>query len=240
MKLKKYESETPIHYFGTNKQVEIPEQYVEKSIRAMWISNVANIDCPTTENIEVYEDKIKEIVKTCIEFNINTVFFQVRTTNDAFYKSDRNPYSRFLTGKEGTPPPYDVFEWIVQEMKQAGILIHAWCNPYRISYNGEKTIEEYLESCVDLNFAKQHPEYIVLDSGGKLILNPAIEEVKNHIIDSMEELVTLYDVDGVHFDDYFYPYSGLHKEKNDQKEFEAQSLSLGDFRRKNVNDSHHT
>lgn len=87
-----------------------------------------------------------------------------------------------------------------------------------------------------MNLAKQHPEYLVLDKKGKLILNPALQEVKQHIIDSMEELVTNYDVDGVHFDDYFYPYSGLHDEINDQQEFEAQELEIGDFRRQNVND----
>jgi uncharacterized lipoprotein YddW (UPF0748 family) len=236
MKLFKYVDKKPIYYYKSNKQVLIPDVYIGKDFRAVWVSNVANIDLPTVENLELYKEKVYELLDTCDEFNINAVIFQVRTTNDAFYESKLNPYSRFFTGKEGKKPPFDILKWIIGETKKRGIEFHAWCNPYRVSVNGKLSVEEYLNSCDDLNFAKKQPDYIVLDKKGKLILNPAIKEVQDFIIASMVEIVENYDVDGLHFDDYFYPYSGFHDVYNDNIQFNNQTLELGDFRRKNVND----
>ena len=236
MKLTKYNTNEPINYYHTDKQIEIPEVYIEKDVRALWVSNVVNIDLPTIEDLDNYQSQIIQMLETCMSYNINTIFFQVRTTNDAFYESKLNPYSRYFTGKEGKKPPFDVLAWVIEETKKRNISFHAWCNPYRVSMNGKLSIEEYLETCDPLNFAKKHPELIVCDKGGKLIMNPASSIVKAFIIESMNELAKNYDIDGIHFDDYFYPYSGLHETINDLSEFEKQSLSLGDFRRKNVND----
>jgi uncharacterized lipoprotein YddW (UPF0748 family) len=236
MKLFKFISGEPIYYYNTFKQVEIPCNYFKKPFRAMWVSNVVNIDLPTVEDIEKYQKEVIKMLETCVEFNINAIFFQVRTTNDAFYESKLNPYSRYFTGKEGRKPPFDVLRWVISEAKKRHIEFHAWCNPYRVSMNGKLSIEEYLKTCDDLNFAKKHPEYLILDKQGQLILNPAIKEVKDFIIKSMVEIVENYDVNGIHFDDYFYPYSGLHEDYNDELEFKNQTLDLGDFRRKNVND----
>ncbi len=236
MKLFKYSNGEAINYYKTEKQVEIPIKYQEKPFRAMWVSNVVNIDLPTVEDFNKYQSDVIRMLDTCVEFNLNAIFFQVRTTNDAFYKSNINPYSRYFTGKEGQVPPIDVLSWIITETKKRGIEFHAWCNPYRISMNGKLSIEDYLDTCDDLNFAKKHPEYIVLDKQGQLILNPSLKEVKDFIVESMVEIVENYDVDGIHFDDYFYPYSGLDDLHGDKKEFEKQDKSLGDFRRENVND----
>lgn len=237
MKLYKYtDNKQPINYLNTNKQIDIPEEYNKKDIRAMWISNVANIDLPVIDTITNYKKLIIQMLDTCLSYNINTIYFQVRTTNDAFYESKLNPYSRYLTGTEGLKPDEDILKWIIRETKDRGISFHAWCNPYRVSLNGNLSIQEYLDTCDDLNYAKKHPEYLVLDKSGKLILNPAIKDVQNHIVESMKELVTNYDVDGIHFDDYFYPYSGLDEVLNDLNEYNNQSIKdLGDFRRNNVN-----
>ncbi|MDO9628848.1 MAG: family 10 glycosylhydrolase [Acholeplasmataceae bacterium] len=240
MKLFKYKNPSePICYYQTNTQIEIPETYVSKDFRAMWVSNVVNIDLPTTENIDTYQEKVIEMLDTCVSYNINAVFFQVRTTNDAFYESILNPYSRFLTGKEGKKPPFDVLKWIIEEARNRNIEFHAWCNPYRVSMKISITPEEYLEDCDDLNFAKKHLELTVLDKNGQIILNPAKKEVKQFIIDSMVELAEHYDVDGIHFDDYFYPYAGLSDERNDLADFaqrDNHAHDLGDFRRQNVTD----
>ncbi|MDA3931343.1 MAG: family 10 glycosylhydrolase [Tenericutes bacterium] len=236
MKLFKFIDKEPVYYYKTSKQVEIPNEYHNKPFRAMWVSNVVNIDLPTIEDIDLYQNEIIKMLETCVEFNINAIFFQVRTTNDAFYESEFNPYSRYFTGKEGNKPPYDVLKWIISETRKRNIEFHAWCNPYRISMDGKLSVEDYLNTCDDMNFAKKHPEYIVLDQKGQLILNPAKKEVKDFIIDSMIEIVENYDVDGIHFDDYFYPYSGLDPKHDDYNEFKKQSESLEDFRRNNVND----
>ncbi len=240
MKLYKYNSNNePINYLDTNIQIEIPEKYIAKEYRAVWVSNVANIDLPTVKDLKEYQNKVIEYFDTFVEYNLNTVFFQVRTNNDAFYESKLNPYSRFFTGEEGKKPPIDVFEWVIEEAKKRNLEIHAWCNPYRISVNGKLSIKDYLQTCDDNNFAKLHPEYIILDKGGKLILNPCKSEVKQFVINSMVEIVTNYNVDGIHLDDYFYPYSGLSDEVNDLEDFNNRAnktMSLGDFRRENVSD----
>lgn len=235
-----YNSSDIICHYDTKIKVDIPTAYQDKPIKALWVSNVVNIDLPVIQDDgETYKKHILTMFDTCEAFHINTLYFQVRTTNDAFYRSAINPYSRFLTGKEGTEPPFDVFGWIIEETHQRDIQIHAWCNPYRISANGNLSIEDYLETCDDKNFAKQHPESIILDDKGKLILNPASPIVKDHIFDSMRELCETYDIDGIHFDDYFYPYGELSDTHNDLKEYDLykeENETLEDFRRRQVND----
>jgi uncharacterized lipoprotein YddW (UPF0748 family) len=234
------EHQNLVMHFGTQTPVDIPEIYHEKEVRAFWVSNVVNIDLPTVSDIEDYQKKIIRMLDTAVAYNINTLFFQVRTTNDAFYASKLNPYSRFFTGIEGKEPPFDVLTWIIKEAKQRGLSFHAWCNPYRVSMNGNIPKDEYLKTCDDLNFAKRCPECIVLDKKGAIILNPAKEEVKKFVMDSMVELVSNYDVDGIHFDDYFYPYAGLDDHYNDLREYDQRKdkeQSLADFRRDQVTDA---
>lgn len=239
MKLHRYKNpEAFIYYYDTKTPIEIPNQYHEKGFRALWVSNVVNIDLPTIEDLKLYQEKIRHMIHTCQSYHINAIFFQVRTNNDAFYASKLNPYSRYFTGSEGQKPPFDVLAWIIKETKSAGIEFHAWCNPYRVSMDGKMSIDAYFETCDDLNFAKKHREHIVLDTRGQIILNPAKAEVKQHIIDSMIELATTYDIDGIHFDDYFYPYAGLSDTLNDLPQFKQQDTykDLGDFRRAQVTD----
>ncbi len=240
MKLTSFkDASKPICYFNSLVQIEIPDSFSIKEIRGVWVANVLNIDLPTIEDLNLYFLKFREMLDTCVEFNINTIYFQVRTTNDAFYESNLNPYSRYFTGKEGKRPPIDVFRCILNEAKKKNIAIHAWCNPYRVSPDGKQSIEDYLKTCDSMNFAKLHPEYLVKDTSGKLILNPAREEVKQFIVDSMAELANRYEIDGIHFDDYFYPYSGLSEDLNDLADFEKRidkNQSLGDFRRMHVSD----
>lgn len=234
-KLYSFVTKEPIVYYNTDKIIEIPDTYINKPLRGLWVSNVGNIDLPVLTDIDQYKQEIKKLFKVCETYKINTLYFQVRTTNDAFYASKLNPYSRFLTGEEGKEPLFDVLDYVIKEGKKHDVDIHAWCNPYRVSFNGKLSVEDYLNTCDALNYAKKHPEYIILDTNNKLILNPGIEAVQDFIAESMLEIVENYDVKGIHFDDYFYPYSGLQKEHDDTKEFEQQSLSLGDFRRNNVN-----
>lgn len=219
-------------------QVVIPKKYHEKPVRAFWVSNVVNIDMPNQLDLKKYKEKLKEIIETAKNYNINTIFFQVRTNNDAYYKSKLNPTSRYLVGKEGDPLLFDPLDWIVKDAHKNNIELHAWCNPYRVSMaNHDK--DEWLESASDLNLAKRRKDLLVLDTEGLIILNPAKAEVKQHIIDSMMEIIKNYDVDGIHFDDYFYPYKPLHHEHDDIEEYEKRkdkNQSLDDFRERQVDE----
>src|SRR5690554_629247 len=146
MKLFYYkDSKKPINYFETNEQVIIPKEYKEKPVRAFWVSTVENIDLPIMNDANEYKKLLDEIIDNAKKFNINTIFFQVRPLNDAFYKSKLNPYSRYLTGKEGLEPKFDVLDYIIHKAKQSNIEIHAWCNPYRVARPiGDLTKEEYV------------------------------------------------------------------------------------------------
>ncbi len=238
MKLFYYkDKEKPICYYNTNKQIEIPNTFNLKPFRGMWVSNVANIDLPILEDEQSYKEKINRMLEVAKTFNINAILFQVRTTNDAFYESKLNPYSRYLTGQEGKKPLFDVLKYVIDEAKKYNIEIHAWANPYRVSLNGIIKQEDYIKTCDPLNFAIKHNEFVILNKEGQMILNPAKEEVRQHIIDSMKEIVRNYEVAGIHFDDYFYPYQGLDESCNDLKDYEQREdkkMSLGDFRRHQV------
>ncbi len=240
MKLYKYKNETePVVYYGTGKQVEIPGKYSEKPFRAMWVSNVVNIDMPTTEDPEKYKAAVIRMLDTCVEFNLNAVIFHVRTTNDAFYASKLNPYSRYLTGEEGKEPPFDAMNFVISEARRRNLEFHAWCNPYRVSMQSQLDMEDYLKACDDLNFAKRHPEHLLLDTKGQIIMNPAREAVKQFIVDSMVEIAENYDIDAIHWDDYFYPYAGLDPAADDSADYAArddETQTLGDFRRMHVTD----
>ncbi len=241
MKLYKFlQPNEPINYWHSDIQVEIPKDYNEKPVRAFWVSNVANIDMPNQLDLVKYKEKLEEIIQTALAYNINVIYFQVRTNNDAYYHSKLNPTSRFIVGNEGDPLLFDPLKWMVNECKKHNIELHAWANPYRVSMGGKKyTKEQWIESCSDLNLAKRREDLIILDDEGQVILNPASEEVKKHVIDSMLEIVQNYDVNGIHFDDYFYPYRPLDEKINDLKEYENRlnkDESLADFRERHVDE----
>lgn len=241
MKLFYFKDKTkPINYFETEEQVIIPSEYKEKDVRAFWVSTVANIDLPILTDELEYKRLLDEIIENALKYNINTIFFQVRPLNDAFYKSKLNPTSRFLLGEEGKQMPFDILEYIVKKANKHNIEVHAWCNPYRVARPiGELTKEEYLNTLDDLNFAKKHPDLVIMDENKQLILNPTKEEVKVFIIESMIEIIENYNVKGIHWDDYFYPYAKLSEDDNDLDEFELRmdkSQNLADFRRYHVTD----
>jgi len=226
-----------IKHFNSDEPILINEPLVAKPFKAMWVSNVVNIDLPVFDEIETYQNKIIEMLDVAEDYGLSALFFQVRTTNDAFYTSKLNPYSRYFTGKEGKKPPFDILPWIIEKTHERGLEFHAWCNPYRISVNGALSEKDYLDTCDALNFAKKHPECILKAKDSKLILNPARDEVKTLIIDSMVELAQHYAIDGIHFDDYFYPYGEIDDNQADLKEYAERTdlyQSLGDFRRDQV------
>lgn len=239
MKLFKYKTNEPIYYFDTDKQIEIEPLHIRKDMYGLWVSNVLNIDMPQMTDISTYKAKVQEIINTCLDYKINTIFFQVRTTNDAFYSSKINPTSRYLVGVEGNKMAFDVFAYMIDQARKHDLSIHAWLNPYRVSMQSDLSLEEYLKTCDDLNFAKQHPEYLVMDKRGQFILNPSVEAVKRHILNTIDEIIDNYDIDGIHFDDYFYPYGGLSEKLDDHISFNQRNdknQSLDDFRRFHVTD----
>ena len=241
MKLNKYQSEELVKYWESGEPIELPEYKQRKEVRGVWVSNVANIDTPRGLPMDEYKAHLVKIVETVASYNMNTIIFQVRPTNDAYYPSKLNPWSRFITGVEGQDPGFDVLEFVINECKKYGIRVHAWMNPYRVSTASldqlNLTKEEYLNTLSEGNFARLHPEHTILDGANKVILSPAHPEVIDFVTRSIMEVADNYDVEGVHIDDYFYPYAKIPQELEEADYLnyrESEEQSFDDFRRMNV------
>ena len=162
----------------------------------------------------------------------NAIIFQVRPECDALYPSSLEPWSRFLTGQQGkAPSPYwDPLQWMVEQCHKRGMELHAWINPYRAK---TKTTSLLASNHV----AVRHPER-VFSYDGQFIMNPALEENRIYICNVVADILRRYDVDGLHIDDYFYPYPAAGQTIPDAKQYSEMSngiSNIGDWRRYNVN-----
>jgi len=181
--------------------VEIPP--IEREFRAVWIATVANIDWPSQRDMPVYRQKaeLREMFDRVEALNMNAVIFQVRPATDALYQSELEPWSEYLTGKMGQAPEpfYDPLEFAVEEAHRRGLELHAWFNPFRARHPSAR-------SEIDSGHVSVHTPEIVREYGRHLWLDPGMEDAHNYSIDVILDVVRRYDVDGVHLDDYFYPY----------------------------------
>lgn len=213
----------------------------QREMRAVWVATVANIDWPSKPGLSVEEQKKEAIaiLDKSKALNINAVVFQVRPQADALYKSELEPWSYYLTGEQGKAPEpfYDPLEFWVEESHARGLELHVWFNPYRANHPAMKS--EISEKSI----VKTHPELVKkLGSKGYYWMNPALKAVQDHSAAVVMDVVKRYDIDGVHFDDYFYPYWDYNDNKDfpDDDTYEAYQASGGklarnDWRREAVN-----
>jgi len=206
-----------------------------KEMRAVWISTVYSADYPsTTNNAEAQKNEFIQKLEQAQALGLNTVVVQVRPKGDALYQSELNPWSAVLTGAQGTNPGYDPMAFMIAEAHKRGMEFHAWMNPYRITTSGTDVSALSAD-----NMARKHPDWI-LTYNGAMYYDPANEEVQQYICDTVKEVVEKYDVDAIHFDDYFYPNLDDSKAETwfDYPEYQAggTSLSVAAWRRNNVNE----
>ena len=204
-----------------------------KELRGVWVASVSNIDWPSKKGLSADQQKREflTILDNVKKWNMNAVFVQVKPTSDAFYPSKYSPWSEYLTGTQGVNPGYDPLKFMVEESHKRGIEFHAWFNPYRLSTSSSR---DRLSSD---NIGRKRPEWTVA-YGGQLYLNPGIPEVNDYVVNSIVEVVKNYDIDGVHMDDYFYPYKVKNQEYPDSEQFRkygSKFSSVADWRRNNVN-----
>jgi len=213
----------------------------EREFRAAWVATVANIDWPSKPGLTTEEQKKEAVVilDKVKSLNMNAVVFQVRPQADAMYKSELEPWSFYLTGEQGKAPEpfYDPLEYWVTEAHARGIDLHTWYNPYRAAHPAMKG------ELSEKSLVKARPNLVrKLGDKGYYWMDPAMKEVQDHSIAVVMDVVKRYDIDGVHFDDYFYPYP----EYNNNKEFpddetwkayqeSGGKLSRDDWRRDAVN-----
>ena len=226
----------------------VPTEHIinpDSEVRGVWIATVNNINFPSKKGIDALSLKreLDDIVSTCLKNGINSVYFQVRPSGDALYKSELFPTSEYLTGKQGDPlvGGFDPLEYLVKTAHENNIKVHAWVNPLRVTYGTKANPAHNTESLAENNPARQNPTYTVAYGDGKLYYNAGIPEVRQLVADGVAEFVRGYDVDGVVFDDYFYPYAsytGGVKDKFDDTAAYSEYGSkkpLDEWRRENIN-----
>lgn len=204
-----------------------------EEVRACWVASVGNLDFPSDMGLSAAKlrAEIDSIIANCLDMGLNTIFLQVRPMGDALYRSDIFPWSVYLSGTQGVAPEegFDPLAYFAKKAHAANIELHAWINPYRIG-----TGTDVWEKLSKDNPAVLNPEYTITCNAG-VYYNPGHPEARKLILSGVSELVKNYEIDGIHFDDYFYPYD---LEGFDDSAVYAQygnGLSLEDFRRESVN-----
>ncbi len=201
--------------------------------RAAWVATVANIDWPSRGNYDPARQRQEfiDLLDMHKRNGMNAVIVQVRPATDAFYPSPYEPWSQWLTGKQGRPPfpYYDPLQFMIEETHKRGMEFHAWCNPYRAELNiGSSSISP-------THVTKIHPEWF-LKYGDKRYFDPGNKEGQDFVVKVIRDIVKRYDIDAMHFDDYFYPYRIAGKEFPDSRSFKlhGNGMARDDWRRSNT------
>jgi uncharacterized lipoprotein YddW (UPF0748 family) len=187
---------------------------IDREFRAAWVATVYNMDWPSRDGLSAAEQKAQAIaiLDRARELNLNALIWQVRPMCDAFYRSDLEPWSRFLTGTPGRDPGYDPLAFIVEEAHKRGLELHAWFNPYRAAASAHTDLPSN-------HIARKRPD-LTVRYGKWLWLDPGRVEVRRHTRNVILDVVRRYDIDAVHLDDYFYPYV--------EKDATGQAIPFGD------------
>ncbi|WP_107923494.1 glycoside hydrolase family 10 protein [Lysinibacillus parviboronicapiens] len=205
----------------------------QNEMRAAWIATITNIDMKAGMSKTQYTQWVQSTLDKLKADNFNTVIFQVKPLNDALYPSKLAPWSSYITGNtQGTNPDFDPLQIMLDEAHKRGLELHAWVNPYRVTMPSHA-----LSDLAADNVARKNPSWVV-KYGKQYYLNPGLPEVQNYLLSTIEELVSNYDIDAVHMDDYFYPYKIKGETFQDQQTFKKYGGSFNnieDWRRNNVN-----
>lgn len=212
-----------------------------REFRAVWIATVGNIDWPSRPGLstEQQQSELRRLLDLAAELRLNAVILQVRPIGDAFYVSRTEPWSQYLTGEMGRPPDpvYDPLAFAIREAHDRGLELHAWFNPFRVGLGGR-------QPAAARHVTLQRPQW-VRRYGDKLWLDPGEAAARAYVLQVIRDVVRRYDLDGVHLDDYFYPYP--ERDASNQRiafpddetftRYRARggTLARDDWRRENIN-----
>lgn len=204
----------------------------KRELRSTWLATVWAIDWPASTNKAKAQEQMVKYLDHLAAHNFNGVCFQVRGLADAMYKSSYEPWNSVLTGTRGKDPGWDPLAFVVEECHKRGLECYAWVNPYRVSSSGK-----ILNTDFD---RKWEADGWLLSNGSYIVFNPAMAATRAHTLKVIKEIYTNYAIDGMLFDDYFYPSGGTAEGTSapDYQQYVASGtkLSMADWRRKNVND----
>lgn len=220
-----------------NFRTTLPE--VKREFRAAWIASVANINWPSRNNLTVDQQKAEAIsmLDMLKDNNFNAAIFQIRPSADALYTSNIEPWSYFLTGQTGTAPypNYDPLQFWIEEAHKRGLELHVWLNPYRAHHSNGGAVNS-------LSMASKLSDIVIKLKNGMYWFDPANPKTQGHVSNVVKDIVKRYDIDAVHFDDYFYPYATYNRgadfpDNASWNEYlrNGGTLSRPDWRRDNVN-----
>ena len=214
---------------------KLSQRNLKREFRAVWVTTFDHMDFPKEKGAppHVHKKELVDLLNFHQRNGINAVFFQVRPASDAFYKSKLELWSQWLSGKqgEGPNPEWDPLEFLVAECHRRNMELHAWINPYRAVYNIK------YDDTHPQHITKTRPEWFVVYGKHKQF-NPGIPAVQKYLTHLVADIASRYDVDGIHFDDYFYPYrQGKLKFPDDStfQKYGHNGQSIHDWRRQNVN-----
>ena len=211
----------------------VEAQIPREEFRGVWVATVSNIDYPSspTTNSETQKREFIKLLDMHQRNGMNAVVVQVRPATDAFYPSPLEPWSQWLTGRQGQPPIpfYDPLEFMIAETHKRKMEFHAWMNPYRAVFNVNNS------SIAPTHITRIHPEWF-LTYGDKKYFDPGNKDAQKFVTAVVQDVVSRYKVDAIHFDDYFYPYRISGKEFPDAASYAkyGNGLSKDDWRRSNT------
>jgi len=218
--------------------LSIPVFAAQPEMRGVWVSTVYNLDYPSASALSSAQLKAEadKIIEDAAKCGFNTIFLQVRPCLDAVYPSEIYPWSQFISGTQGAPPDgnFDILDYYIRECHKRAIELHAWINPYRVTVSSFESLEDGLASLSPSNPAVRYSDHVRFGNDKKLYLDPGEPAVRALVADGVSEIIKNYDIDGIHFDDYFYPDAGFDDTVTYIK-YGSNFESIGDFRRDNVN-----
>jgi len=207
-----------------------------REFRGAWVATVYNLDWPTRPGLPAatQQAQLRELLDRAASLHLNAILLQIRPASDALYASTKEPWSEFLSGAAGVSPGYDPLAFAIEEAHVRGLELHAWINPFRAALKANQTLPPN-------HVVRRHPEW-VRRFGKQLWIDPGEPKARAYVIEVITEIARRYDVDGIHLDDYFYPYPLKSGEASfpDDATWERygvkSGLSRGDWRRENIND----
>lgn len=206
--------------------------FPKNEMRAVWIATAWGLDWPMgLYNVSDQKNLFKEYLDKFKDLNINTVIVQIKPMGDAFYQSPFEPWSGSITNNRGEDPGYDVLKFMIEETHKRDMEFHAWMNPYRISTRASAiTPYPQLHNSIDPDWVVNHEKI--------QIYNPALPEVRQRLADIVKDIITKYDIDGIHFDDYFYPdpssAGSMVSDNDDYQKYGSNYNNIEEFRRSNI------
>lgn len=210
-------------------------QAAEREFRGAWVATVWNLDWPSQPGLSAAAQKaqLRALLDRAAELKLNAILLQVRPASDALYASDIEPWSQYLTGKAGVSPGYDPLVFAIAEAHARGLELHAWVNPFRAAVSASAALPSN-------HVAKKHPEWM-RRFGKQLWIDPGEPAARAYVIGVITDIARRYNVDGIHLDDYFYPYplssgGGSFPDDSSWQRYGAKSgMSRADWRRDNIN-----